>query len=639
MTRSHPFARAITAFALIAMTALAVAACGGSSSKSSSQSASGKSTSSAEGAIPYGTLPPQGTATKGGAISIGQITGSTPTYIFPVEPADVTSVYTTDFFSNFFLQMYPGSNGAKPEINYALALAPKPVYSDGDKTVTIHMRQGFKWSNGAPVDANDAIFEIDLLKAAVNESPANWSQYTPGQFPTSVVSMSAPSKYTLVLHLNKAYNPNYFLNNSFIVYPLPSTDWNIDKAGGPHLDYTNPANAKKIYDFLNSQSKSIAGFATNPLWQDVDGPYKLKSFSATNGSYTMVPNPSYGGSPKATATIDDNTYTSITAQLNALESGSLDIGQVDFSQLGAVPQLKSDGYSVYGGPSWGWFGAIINFKDQTGHFAEIIKQLYVRQALAHLIDQPAYVKGIFKDAAVPNYGPVANVPTNPFTPANNKSAAGPYPYNPATAVSLLKSHGWKVVPNGQTICQKAGSGAGECGAGIPAGTPLKFNWIDVPQSQVPSSPLEGQAFSSEAKAAAGVDVELQTKTFNYQEANYDDADPSDVKNENSWAISNFGGFSYDFYPASEGIFNTGGVFNDGGYSEPQADKLMNASVHSSNPDAVTSEAQYLTANFPVFFLPQSDYIYAVSKKVGGAPSSFAALTLENTFPQFWYVTK
>src|SRR5581483_4325817 len=108
---------------------------------------------------------------------------------------------------------------------------------------------------------------------------------------------------------------------------------------------------------------------------------------------------------------------------------------------------------------------------------------------------------IYKNAGVVAYGPVPSVPPTPFTPAN--AVHPPYPYNPAAAVKLLKSHGWKVVPNGQTTCVRAGSGAGECGAGIPAGTPFKFTWFYVPASQTPSASLESEAFASEAKQAAG----------------------------------------------------------------------------------------------------------------------------------------
>jgi peptide/nickel transport system substrate-binding protein len=644
MNHRHPFARAFAICALLIIGVLGVAACGGSSSSSSSSSASsgsGTSKSPSVDSVAYGSLPPQGTQSAGGTITAGQLTGQTPDWILPIVPSANASTYGAGFLYSLFLPLYTGQNGGAPEINYALSLAPKPAYSDGDKTVTINMKQGFKWANGAPVDAADIIFDIDLLKAAVKESPSNWSNFVPGQFPASVVSATAPSKYQLVIKLNKAYNPNYFINNQLegAVYALPSTSWNVDKAGGPHLDYANPTNAKKIYDYLSSQAKSLSGFATNPLWQDVDGPFKLKSFSATNSSFTFVPNASYGGTPKASATINFETFTSTTAQLNALESGSLEIGGLDPGQLGSASTLKRDGYTIFGSPSFGWFASIINFKDQTGHFAEIIKQLYVRQALAHLINQPAYVKGIYKNAATVNYGPVPQQPISPYVPENNKSQGGPYPFSPSTAVSLLKSHGWKVVPNGQTTCQKAGSGTGECGAGIPAGTPLKFNWVDVPQAEAPADGLEGQAFASEAKSAAGINVELETKTFQYAFENYDNADPADAKNENQWAFANTGGFSYDFYPSSEGIFNTGGVFNEGSYSDPQADKLMNASVFSSKPSAVTSEAQYLTQSLPVLFMPQQDILGVVSNKVGGPAIGYASYSSEILFPQYWWVNK
>ena len=516
------------------------------------------------------------------------------------------------------------------------------MFSDGDTTVTIAIKPGYRWSDGTPVDAADMVFTIDLLKAAVSEQAANWSQYTPGQFPTSVVSATAPSRSELVIKLDRAYNPSYFLDDQLQaangVYPMPATSWNIDRSGGPHLDYTNPANAKRIYDFLSSQGSDLSGFATNPLWQDVDGPYKLSSFSATDGAYRLTPNPRYGGGPGPYATILVNTYPSIAAQLNALRSGGLDVGSIDFSQLGAVPRLRAAGFSVFGGPSFGWLGGVINFKDTTGHFDKIIAQLYVRRALAHLIDQPAYVKTIFRGAGAVNHGPVPRLPVNPYTPANNTSVGGPYPYDPPAAVALLRAHGWKVVPGGQTSCQKAGSGAGECGAGIPAGTPLTFNWIDLPRSQSPTGALEGHAFASAAKTTLGVTVKLESRTFDYQLANFDDANPSASANRNDWAIADGAGFFYDYYPASAQIFGSGGVFNTGGFANAHADALMHASVFGPEPNAVTREAQELTAALPVLFEPSPAIVYAVSSKIRGDSRGFGALTQQSLLPQFWYRT-
>jgi peptide/nickel transport system substrate-binding protein len=588
----------------------------------------------------YGSLPPVGKPSKGGTITVGQLTGSTPTDIFPMIADANASIYEESFLYNLFLPLYNGPNGATPEINYAVSLATAPVFSDGDKTVTIQMKQNFKWSNGQPVDANDLVFAVDVILAGVNESAANWSAFTPGQFPQSLSSIKATGKYTVVMHLKRAFNPSYFLNDQLqgAVFPMPSTAWNIASPGGPHLNYNIPANAKKIYDYLSKAGGQIGSFTTNPLWKIVDGPFALTSFSSTNRSFDEKANPSFGGSPKPSiSALDTETFTGITPQLNALRTGGVDIAGVDFSQLGEVSSLRSAGYSVFGWPDLGWFAAVLNFKDTTDHFNSIVSQLYFRQALAELVNQPAYLTGIFKNAGGLSYGPVPALPPTPYTPADALKA--PYPFSPSAAVALLKSHGWKVVPNGQTTCAKAGSGAGECGAGIPAGTPIKFTWFSIPVSSTPSSSLESESFAAEAKEAAGIDVELETKTFNYLVSNFDDANPSDAKYDNAWGVNNDGGFTDDYYPTSSSIFNTGGDYNDGAYDSPIANGLINDSVYGSNPKAVTNEASFLTQNLPALFMPNSDLIWAVSNKVGGPASSFISLTQYIGFPQYWYLNK
>ena len=88
----------------------------------------------------------------------------------------------------------------------------------------------------------------------------------------------------LVIKLDHAYNPAYLLNNELVLYPLPSSSWDIAKPGGPRLDYAAPANAKRIYDFLSGQGGRAGTFATDQLWKTVDGPFRLRSFSATDGS-------------------------------------------------------------------------------------------------------------------------------------------------------------------------------------------------------------------------------------------------------------------------------------------------------------------------------------------------------------------
>ncbi len=628
--------RGVSVTAAVAAGSLAIAACGGGTA------AVKNSTSQALGTSLYGTLPTPGTPASGGSITLGQISGQTPTYIFPITPGSFTNTQNGQLISDLFLPIYNGPNGAKPEDNTQLSLAAPPVASNGDKTYTITLKQGFKWANGQPVDANDVVFGFDELLAAVKESPANWGQFVPGEFPLDVTSIKPTGKYTVQINLNKAYNPGFFLYNqlqdtNYGLFALPSTAWNIDKLGGPHLDYTNPANAKKIYDFLNAQSQKLSTWATSPIWSDVDGPYKLSSFNPTSSAYTLVPNPNYGGSPKAKLTLNVQTFTSSTAEFDALKSGTLDIGGLDPSQLSQVPTLKKDGFTVFGGPSWGWFGGIINFKDTANDFNHVIAQQYIRGAIQSLIDAPAIIKAVYKGAAVNSYGPTPAAPLSPYT--STASTTPTYPYSPANAVKVLKAHGWAVHPGGQTVCAKAGTAANECGAGIPVGTPIKFVWANLPQSTSTTGIGESTILASTAKQDAGIDIELTSKTFNFLTSNYNDQNPAAAKYTNDWGVNNYGGLFMNYYPTQDGVWNPGGGFNLGDFNDPTANALIKASVFSANAKAVETENNYEAKAVPVFFFPDQDTLSVVTDKLGGPPASFTILTQQATQPQYWYLKK
>jgi peptide/nickel transport system substrate-binding protein len=611
---------------------IVLAACGGSSSNSGGT----KGVSSTHGL--YGALPASaGSPTSGGTLTFAQLQGSTPTYIMPIVPAADESVYVVDFFQDeMYEPLFSSPVSSTPSIDFGLSIADKPVFSNGDKTVTINMKKGYTWSNGAPVDANDVVFNIDLIKAAVKESAANFGAYTPGLFPDNVSSVTATSKYQVTLTVTKKYNPSWYLYDQLSsITPMPSTDWNIASAGGAHLDYTVPANAKKIYNYLNGEASKIAQWQNTSIWQDVDGPFKLKTFSATNGQYTQVVNPKYSGPDKPhVAALEGLVYTGITPLINAEKTGAVDIGTIDPSQLGQVSTVKSAGNSVFGYPDFGWTAAFINFKDKTDDFDKVIAQLYARQALDHLEDQPAYVTGILKGAGGQGYGPVPAVPTTQFTPKNATTA--PYPYSVSAASKLLSSHGWKVVPNGTSTCQKPGTGAGECGAGIPKGTPFEFTWAYLTPSTVVTQSLESESVASQA-AKVGIKINLVSKAFNFLVSNYDDL--SSPQNDKDWGVSYFGGFTDDIYPTQNSIFNTTGSYDFGGYSNATTDKLINDSVYSPNPDAVTQEAAQETSNVAALFFPNPDLIYAVNNKVGGPPGAFAALTQYGLDAQDMWIKK
>jgi peptide/nickel transport system substrate-binding protein len=618
--------RAFRLTALVAAGAL-LAACG----SSGSSKGTGSTTVTPGGA--YGKVPAAAPFGSAGTITVAQPPGTAPTWIFPVIPGANTTVYVRQSFQYELwrpLNWFP--NGSAQKEDPAMSLAGEPAWSNGDKTVSITLKS-WKWSDGQPITAKDVEFYIDMLKAAVKENPADWGNYSPGVgIPDQITSMTAAGQ-TLTLNLNKAVNPTWFFEDNLAgLVPLPSHAWAKASASGPILDYTSPANAKKIYDFLAAQSKSVTTYATNPLWKVVNGPYTLTSFNNTTGAFAMNPNPAYSG-PHAqkVSAIKAVPFTSDTAEWNAVKAGDIDVGYVPFADL---PQVKSvqKAYNVFGYPAFGFQYVTYNFKDKTGNFNNIIGQLYIRQAFAHLENEPGYIKAFFDGAGGEGYGPIPVVPASPYTPADAKT--NPFPYSVDTAVSILKAHGWTVNPGGTDVCSKPGTGAGECGAGIPAGTKLAWNLIYNTSPAIIGEQITDLV--SQAKKA-GITITLKSDNFNHMIATYyDAANPSAI---NQWAMEDFGGFSINTYPTTDQIFNTKGSLNIGGYADPEADKLIAASTSSSDPNAVEAEADYLTKQQPSLFQPAVDLIETWKTGISGPPESFESLTQYELNPEFWYFTK
>jgi peptide/nickel transport system substrate-binding protein len=599
---------------------------------------SSASTVAAQGAITVpgavGSIPAAGTPSgTAGSITYALPPGSVPNWILPMPTAAANSVYN---IFNFEWQMWPPMyytpTGSTPTVDSSLSVANSPVWSNRDKTMTITVKP-WKWSNGQPVTSKDVLFTLDLIKAAVKVSPANWASYTPGFFPSTITSMSTPNATTIVVNMTRAVNPTWMKEDILgSISILPSAVWSKDSANGPILNFTNPANAAKIYTFLSTQSESLSTYASNKLWQTVYGPYRLRSFNDVTGGFTMVPNTSYSG-PHANPMSNyvGVPFTSNPAEWNAIRSGSVDFGYVPLEDVPQIPTLKSLGYNYFGLPDFGDYFVDYNFKDQTGHFNSVVAQLYFRQAMQHLEDQAGQIKAFFGGDGDPAYGPIPVYPRSPYLPSN--AATNPYPFSIKGAISLLKAHGWDVTPNGTDACAKPGTGSGECGAGIPGGTKLAFTLIYNSSTPIPQQAMD---LASDAKQA-GIKLSLSASNFNYMIQNYNDAiSPAD---ENQWAMEDFGGETNAAYPTQFGFLNTGGPGQLGDYSNPRADALINQSISGSNPAAVTKEASFFTAQLPVLWQPVLDYVWAWKSNISATtPTAIENLTQYDDTPQFWYLT-
>ena len=291
------------------------------------------------------------------------------------------------------------------------------MWSNGDKTLSITLKPG---SGRRPtLSAKDLEFTIDEIKAAVKESPANWAAYTPGYFPDTLISMSTPNASTLVVNMLQAGQPDLDGRGH---HRRPG---HARRTSGPRPPRTGrpglhePGERDQDLRLPQRGAKSVNTYATNPLWQDVYGPYKLSSFNATTGGFTMVPNPTYSG-PHADpqSNFVGVPFTSDAAQFNAIKSGSIDVDVVPPEDAPELSSLKALGYDYFGLPDFGNYFATYNFQDKTGDFNNIVSQLYFRQAMQHLEDQQGQIKAYLNGAGDPAYGPIPLYPQSPFLPAN-----------------------------------------------------------------------------------------------------------------------------------------------------------------------------------------------------------------------------
>lgn len=624
---------------LVGAAALAIvaAACGGSGSSTSSS----KSSSGSPGVATNGSFTPVGTKQAGGTITWAEGPGAQPNYIFPLYSAQQCSVANVAQFQPLMYRpLYWYGNNDKAQVDYDYSVGNQPTWSPDGKTVTISLKQNYKWSDGEAVNADDVMFWLNLLKA----EKSNWCPYVSGGWPDNVTSFKEVDPYTVQLTLDKAYNQTWFQYNELSqITPLPLA-WDITadgqptpKAYSPSLpDTTNPTG---VYNYLNNLAKNVGTYATSKVWGVVDGPYKLTNFT-TQGEADFTPNPDYGGPVKATADFKELPYTSEDPEVSQVKTGptNLTVGYLPVSDAPQLNSITKTGYKAVAGYTFSADYFPLNLNNPK--LGPVFSQLYFRQAFQHLVDQAGWIQAFEAGYAIPTYGLIPLNPANNFLSPNGRK--DPAPFNVNQAKSLLTSNGWKVAPNGTTTCAKPGAGPGECGAGVAPGTALSFN-LDY-MSGAKFLDEEMRDLKSQA-AQAGIQLQLTQHPFDQVIATAVQCKPTD--STCGWTSENWGGgwiYAPDYYPTGEEIAQTGAAANYSNYSNPKMDQLIQSTTVAP-PSQAQSELNtyqdYVQQQLPFVFQPNTagnpipGGPTLVSDHLGGfSINAYALIT-----PEQYYLTK
>jgi peptide/nickel transport system substrate-binding protein len=566
----------------------------------------------------------------GGTASYSLLPGDVFTWIIPIESQQAYEPYQTNIEDETYLPLFWFGNGSNTGINYKLSIANPPIWSNGDKTVTIHMKNTFKWSTGTPVTSSDVKFFFEMLEAGKTQI----GNYLPGLMPDNLASVTYPDSYTVVLHLKKAYNPLWFNGNQLgWIYPLPVQAWDKTSppAHGSIANSSSPAGAKSVFSFMFTQAKDRSTYSTNPMWKVVDGPFVISSYDPVTHAATFARNSNYSGATKPhLASYSVYSFTTGTAELNALRSGKITFGYVPFSELSQVSYFKSRGYTVKSWPIF--YDEVVEFSYTSKTWAPLARQLYIRQALQHLITQNLFIKQTLGGYGLQDYGPVALFPKSSYVaPAIKRD---PYPYDPSAAAHLLASHGWAKGSGGYLVCKRPGTGSSECGKGIPKGRKLTFLYMY--STGTTAFFAQVSAFRTAAKKV-GIDLRLdgQTVTTMYSIAGVCPTSPC------KWGMAGYAGWfwnygQYELLPVGEDEFGKGNYWG-GGYFTAKAQKLITEAETKPGTKSLYADETYLSKQVPSLWWPLSDWEVATVKKT---LSGWQHLNpYANYMPQTWYLTK
>ncbi len=270
-------------------------------------------------------------------------------------------------------------------------------WSNHNKTLTVDLRKGVKWTDGVPFTAKDVVFSFDMIKkyptADIN---GVWTQLS---------GVTASGNYKVVFNFKQANVPfAYYVLSTTIV---PQHIWS--KVGDPtKLTNSNPVGT---------------------------GPYMLLSFNSQ--VYKFSANSHYWGGAPAVKSVEYPAFTSNTSADLALAKGQATWGGLFIPGIQSVYTSKNPN-NHYWFPPNNVVMLYTNLQDP------LLKNLVVRKAISMAIDrQKIYMEGEY------GYEPVAS-PTGLIMP-NNKSwlntklpkADQQFTYSPSAAIKLLESAGYK----------------------------------------------------------------------------------------------------------------------------------------------------------------------------------------------------
>jgi peptide/nickel transport system substrate-binding protein len=553
---------------------------------------------------------------RGGVATWACAPGFPPAVIFPFTPAERMGTRNIYEFQMLMYRplYYFGGTGA-PEVDYGQSIGEPPEWSADGRTVTVRVRP-WAWSNGESVTADNVLFWVNLMKV----KGERYGEYVKGYFPDNLTDYGKLAEDTVFFTFDRVYSQNWVLMNQLsTITPLPRA-WDRTDAG-PANASGDLADVEAVYaylmaaqgDILEEGNRHRTRWADSPIWSVVDGPWRLKSY-AEDGVVTFVPNPVYSGPDRpyldefrqVPTFSDEEQYEMLRA--GAAGGAGTDRVHVGYLPLSFATEPADD--PVRGGPNPLHPGyrlvpqvafciryISLNYNNPTVT-GDLFRQTYVRQSMQQTLDQDDAVSAIYGGYAYRQNGPVPMLPATSLVSPGQREGAWPLPFDPAAAKARLEANGWdtSVTP---AVCVRPGTGPGEAGEGIPAGTRLSIRL-----RYVEGRPALTRLMTKFAADAARAGIELRLEEVYGSVLVAEDAPcVAGPGQPCTWEMCCWnGGWAYH-YPSGEILFSTDAGGNFGHWDDPEANRLIDASVTSDDVEALYRYQDYIAEQVPVIFTP------------------------------------
>ncbi len=273
-------------------------------------------------------------------------------------------------------------------------------------TYVFHLRSGLRWSDGAPLTADDVLFTIGLMQDPDFPGPSDLGALW----------------RTVQVFKDDDRTVRFVLSEPF----------------APFLDYTTIGLLPRhILEGARATDLPSLDFNLQPVGS---GPFQVMEVETQGGdiaSILLKPNPEYYGPKPYLEGVRFRFYPSYQSAFRALQAGEVEgVGRIMLTEL---PQARQEAdLNLYSAPLANQVLIFLNLakKEELPFFQE--KE--VRQALLYGLDRQGLVEGVLEGQAI-----VAHSPILAGTWAYYEGIRH-YEYDPQKARALLDGAGWTLPP-------------------------------------------------------------------------------------------------------------------------------------------------------------------------------------------------